>query len=114
MQRPHSRLPFPPGFNHQLLDRLSHFERSCGGWQRLAEIYRHGIWDLPRKFPKKSAFFETEDAAPHAIQRDRNYGRIGVLHDPLEAALKGEHKTDSRDLAFRKNAHDVTRFNRLS
>src|SRR6267142_64666 len=108
MQRFHSRLPFPPRLNHQFLDGLSHFERSRRGRQRLAEVYSHRIWNLPWEFPKKTALFETENAAPDTIQRNRNDGRIDVLHDSLKAALKWERKTDPGDLAFRKDAYDIT------
>ena len=57
---------------------------------------------------------ETEDAAPHAVQRYRHDGRVHVLHDPLHPAPEGKQLADARDLAFGKNADHFAVANRVA
>ncbi len=104
VQRFHVRLPMLPGFRHEFLHALPHLERGRRMRQRLPEVHRDAIGNLARHLPDEAPLLETENAAPHAIQRHRDDRRFHVLHDALEAAPEGQHLPDARDLALGKDA----------
>ena len=107
-QRTHPRLPMLPGPDEEFLDGGTHLERRGRVRQRPAVVDGDRIRQPPRQFPQKPAFLETEDAAPHAVEADRNDRRLDVLHDALEAAPERQQMADARDLSLGKNADHLT------
>ena len=114
VQRFHARLAMPPRLSHQLLDGPAHFNRRGCVRHGLSEADRDGIGNAARPFPAEAAFLKAENAAPNTIERDRDNGRVDVLHNALESTAKRKHLADARDLALGKDANDFAVFNRLA
>src|SRR5262245_32157358 len=107
LQRLHSRFATGPCLCHQFLDRLAYFEWRGIVRHRLPEIDRHWIRNAAWNLPDESPLFETEDAAPHAIQSHRNNRRLDILHDSFESPTKRKHLANTRDLALGKYADNL-------
>jgi hypothetical protein len=77
--------------------------------QRCAEGDGHRIRHRSGRFQKKPSTLEAEDAAPDAIEVDRDDRHVEAADDPLEAALERQHVAGAADGAFGKDADDVAR-----
>ena len=60
-----------------------------------------------RRLPEKLPAREAEDAAPHAVQMDRDHRKVQPLDDLLHPALERQQVAGAGDRSFRENAHDV-------
>jgi hypothetical protein len=65
---------------------------------------------VSRHLPQKPAAFETEDAAPDAIEVDRHDRHVQAADDALEAALEGQQVAGAADRALGEDAHDMAGF----
>ncbi|MDW8309236.1 MAG: hypothetical protein RMK20_07665, partial [Verrucomicrobiales bacterium] len=72
VQQLHGLASVRPGVGVQLLDGGLHFERRGGRWQWPAKADRDRVGQASRHFPKEPARLIAEDAAPDAVQADRN------------------------------------------
>src|SRR5262249_22471924 len=73
-----------------------------------AEADGDAIRDPLGPLPKEFAAFEAEDAAPHAVEVDRDDGDLATADDLLQAALEGQHVASPADGAFGEAADHVT------
>ena len=98
----------------KFLHRLAHLHRRGVVRQCRAVAHRHAVRDAPWQLEEKPAARVTEDAAPHAVEVDRNDRRIDVLHDFFVAAPERQHLPRARDLSLGKNADHLAVANRLA
>ena len=66
-----------------------------------------GYGNAHRPLPEERAALEAEDAAPDAIEVDRDDRHVEPVDDPLEAALERQQVAGAADRAFREDADDV-------
>ena len=66
-----------------------------------------GYGNAHRPLPEEAAALEAEDAAPDAIEVDRNDRHVEAVDDPLEPALERQHVAGPADRAFGEDADDV-------
>ena len=97
----------PHHLGAELLNRLTRGRRFHGRRQRLAERDGDGIGQPLGQLPEEAALAEAEDAAPQAIEMDRNHRHVEAVDDALEAAFEGEQAAGAADRAFREDADDV-------
>src|ERR1700678_2309929 len=107
----HARAMKGERFGLQFLDGFADFEGRGGGRQRFAEANRDGIRDALRQFPQKTPALVAEDAAPDAVQVNRNDRRADAIffrafHDAFHAAAEGKQLADAGDLALVEDADD--------
>ena len=76
--------------------------------QRRAERDGHGIGETFRHFPEEAATVEAEDAAPHTVEVNRDDRRRPSLHDAFEPPSERQQRSGARDLAFGKNADQLS------
>jgi hypothetical protein len=100
-----------PAMRHRLGAQLHDgqaCERSrCRRRQWRAERDGDRPWQTLRHLPEELAALETEDAAPDAIEIDRNDRHVEAGDDALEAALEGEEVPGSADGALDEDADHV-------
>jgi hypothetical protein len=66
-----------------------------------------GIRHAHRQLPEELAALVAEDAAPHAIQVDRDHGHVEAFSHALEAALERQQVAGTRDGPFDEDADHV-------
>ena len=76
------------GVAAQLLDGLPGGPGGRGRRKRRAEGHRDGVGPAARPLPEELSARETEDAAPHAVQMNRDHGNVQPLDDLLHSALE--------------------------
>src|SRR5206468_598780 len=109
VKRLHVRAAMGEGFRAELLDGLSDLEDGGRRGERLADRYGHGVRHAAGPLPAEAAAFEAEDAAPDAIELNRDDRRPfrSVAKDAFHAGPEREHHPGPADLPFREDADDV-------
>src|SRR5271165_2586299 len=104
IKRLHGVLAPLEGLGAEFLNGSAHLECGGRGWHRPAEAHRNRIGNVPRHLPEESPALETEDAAPHSVEVDRDDRHVQALHDAFESPAEGQQLAGARDLAFCKDA----------
>src|SRR5690349_6311272 len=96
-ERLHHFAALQPGIRVEALNSSPHFHSGCAGGHGFAKTYRHRIRNTTRDLPKESSSLVAEDAAPKAVEADRDHRRVHAFHDALELAPEREDNAQTRN-----------------
>src|SRR5262249_43437530 len=95
------------GFGAELEHGLSDGEYVVGVSNGHAEVDGNRIRELLGPFPEELFALEAKDAAPEALEVDRNDGGVTAFENFHEAGLKGLNLAGAGEAAFGKDADEV-------
>ena len=107
VQQVRARPPIARRIRGELHDGQPGFGGADGRAQRPSDDDGHRVRQPLGQLPEELAALVAEDAAPDAIEVDRDDGHVEPFDNALEPALERQQVAGARDRAFREDAHNV-------